>query len=348
MKPSEIFEILDMSMRARDNGDIFNPLFLSPPGLGKTAIVRQWCIDNNLPSVTLTLATLEPADLRGYPIIERIKDRQRMTTAAPDFWPDGGKGVIILEEVNRGTTAIMNCVMGLTDDRRGFDNYRLPDGYIVVGLINPETSTYDTNSMDPALKDRFEMFHVTYDKESLVKYARNKWPEPVVNFIETGAFSYVLPEDIKGVGSKYISPRTFSKLSAAMKAGIPKNKELMVYNEILGNNVGKDFFNFVHNESPVFYFDLANNTEHSLAKLKKFSDPKNFKSGMIALTLKDILENDISDDLLADTLKVLPMDQGYALLSDLEFKRKDSTLRTRIYKQCPEIKAQYKKVLTTK
>ncbi len=212
MKPNKIFDVMDLARRARQMGEIFNPLFVGPPGVGKTEIVQQWCKARNLKSITYTAATLEAPDLRGYPIIETINGRQRMVTAAPDTLPDEGEGVVILEELNRGTTSIMNCIMALTDKRRGFDNYTLPEGWIVVGCINPDNSSdggalYDTNTMDPALRDRFQMFKVGFDKLSFIQYMKDsKWHKDVVNFVESGVWNYVAPEDVKE-----ISPDTTSR-----------------------------------------------------------------------------------------------------------------------------------------
>lgn len=349
MKPSKIFNVLDMAMKAREQGEIFNPLFVSPPGIGKTEIIEQWCKSNNLPYVILTSALLEAPDVRGFPLIEKINGKQRMVTAVPDFWPDEGKGVIILEEVNRGTTAIMNCWMGLTDKRRGFDNYKLPEGYIVVGAINPENEFNDVNTMDTALKDRFEIFRVAFDKQTFVDYIKKTgWDKSIVNFVESGMWSYVAPEDIKNApGSKYVSPRTFSKLNAALKAGFNKEDELTIYQTILGDNIGKDFYSFRNEESPVFYRDLLNNKKMALVKLAKMSNPSDFKSGIIGITIQDIIDvNEIDDELLMEVCKVLPVNQSTVLIKELEFKRNDKSILERLCSNDKELKTKFKSVLT--
>src|SRR5208282_4293675 len=128
MKPTAIFDVMDLARRARANGHIFNPVFVGAPGLGKTEIIQEWCETNNLPFVIITAATYEAPDFKGFPRVEVVNGKQRQTYATPDYWPDTGEGVIILEEINRGTTSVMNCMMSLTDKRRGFDGYKLPEG----------------------------------------------------------------------------------------------------------------------------------------------------------------------------------------------------------------------------
>jgi hypothetical protein len=348
MKVKKIYDVMDMAIRARKNGDVFNPCFVSAPGLGKTEITQAWAKSRGLKSIVVSLSTIDPPDFKGYPIVQTVNGRQRLSFATPDTWPDEGEGVIILEELNRAPTSVMQCVLSLTDSRRGFDGYRLPDGWIVIGCINPENSEYDVNTMDPALKDRFEIFNVTYDKENFVSFMKEtEWNKDVLMFVESGIFSYVEPEGIKNTpGAKYVSPRTLSKLNAVIKAGFDKEDEIMMYTTILGNNIGRDFYAFRHNESPVLYYDLMNNTANSLAKLSKFSDSKNFKGGMISLTIKDIVEvNEITDEMLVEVVKNIPVDQGTVLIRELEFKRKDKTVLQRICKNFPEVRSQFKSVL---
>lgn len=349
MKPSKIFTIMDLARRARQAGEVFNPLFVGPPGLGKSSVVQAWCVKNNLPFIDLRSAYLESPDVIGFPSIENIDGKQTTVHNTPEFWPTdpNWEGVILLEEPNRGTTSIMNCWMQLLTDRK-VHKYSLPKGAMIAGCINPEGAEYDVSAMDFALKDRFEIFDVSYDKDSFVSYMKEAgWHKDIILFVESGIFQYVLPENIKNVpGAKYISNRTLSKANAALKAGFDPEDEILIYNTVLGSLVGKDFYNFRHNESPVFYYDLIHSLPNSLSKLAKFSDPANFKNGMIGITIKDVVENgEISDELLVKLIKVIPVDQSYSLVQDLEHKRKDDQLLIRLVKSHPEVKELYASTL---
>jgi len=341
MTPNKIHSILDMTVRARTNGDIFNPCFVGAPGLGKTEIIQQWAKSRGLESVTLSLSTIDPPDFKGFPNIEIVKGRQRLNFATPYFWPDEGKGVIILEEMNRSQPSIMQCILALADARRGFDGYKLPDGWIIVASVNAEEGLCDVTTMDPALKDRFEMFAVSYDKKSFMEYMEEtEWNKDIRNFVESGTWVYQLPEQIGNTpGAKYNSPRTFSKLNAALRAGFSHEEEQMILDTILGGNVGKDFYSFLHNESPVMYSHILKHKVESLAKLAKFSDPDNYKNGLISLTVKDITDDGtIADELLVEVLKVIPVEQGVPLIRNLTIKRDDETMLARLVKSNPELK----------
>jgi len=330
MKPTKIFDMMDLAMRARDLGLTFNPLFVGPPGLGKSEIVQQWCGKEKIPFIDLRAALLEAPDLIGFPVVTMIAGRQTTVHATPDFWPTEGRGVIFLDEVNRGTTSVMNCFMQLLTERK-VKQYTLPQGWVVVVAINPENAEYDVNTMDPALRDRFELFEVSYDKSSFSEFMKsNDWDKSVVNFIESNVWQYVRPEELSNVpGAKYLSPRTFSKLNTALKAGInSKEDELIIFESVLGRNTGSSFFHFRHNESPVLFKDLVTDTKNALKKLKKYSNPEDLKNGYISVTVKDIIENDgeptlITDELLIDILKIIPADQAPQLVLDLALKRGD-------------------------
>jgi MoxR-like ATPase len=347
MKPSKIFDILNLARRARNNGFIFNPLFVGPPGVGKSHIVQAWAKQNSLPFIDLRIAYMEAPDLIGFPSIE-VKDGRQITVHnLPEFLPVDGQGVLLLEEPNRGTTSVMNCLMQLLTDRK-IHKYTLPEGWIIVGCINPEGEHYDVNTMDSALRDRFEMFSVTYDKPSFVEYMnKTSWHKDIINFVESNMFQYRTPEEVGNVpGAKYVSPRTLSKLNAAILSEVDREDEQSIYETILGSNVAKDFYNFRYNETPVMMSDLLNDLHGSLEKLKKFSNPENYKNGMISLTVRDILqENTISDELLAKVVEVLPVEQSTALIRDLEIKRNDDQILVRLCKQHKNIKELLKSVV---
>lgn len=341
MKPSTIFDIMDLTRNVRKQGKVFNPLFVGPPGVGKSAIVQQWCRKNKLPFIDLRAAYLEAPDLIGFPTVSVVNGRQVTKHNPPEFWPSEGEGVIFLDEVNRGTTAVMNCFMQMLTDRK-IHSIDIPDGWLIVSCINPENEHNDVNTMDSALKNRFQVFNVEYDKASFIEYMRlAMFDESVRLFVESGTWQYSKPEDVQEntPGTKYNSPRTIEQLNNVVQAGIKEDMELMMYQAILGNNFGKAFYTFKHKEQPVLYRDLVNNATEAIRRLNKFSDPKAYKNGHISITIRDIVEQKkIEDALLAKVLLALPADQGKVLLSELEFVRKDSALTTRIFTDFKEVK----------
>lgn len=345
MIPSKMFDILDLAKRVTDQGRTFNVLFQGPAGVGKSEIVQQWCRANTLRFIDLRAAYLESPDLIGYPTVETIDGRQVTKHNVPEFWPHPGEspGVLFIDEVNRGTNAVMNCFMQLLTDKR-IHNYEFPQNWMIVAAINPENGEYEVNTMDAALKSRFELFEVNYDRESFVTYMKDSaWDERIVMFVESGSWTYTTPEEVaKNPQAKYVSPRNWSKVNNALKAGFKEEDSLMIFEALLGKNIGKMFLAFLNDERPVLRADLESSKAKSLKRLKKFSDPQNYKNHLTAITVKDITDRDsaedaIEDDLLADVLLTIPADQAVRLIRDLEYKRKVPMIEELI-KSYPELK----------
>lgn len=359
MKPNQISSILDLALSARRHNEIFNPLFVSPPGLGKTEIVAAFARARGLEAVTLSMATMDPPDFKGFPMIrddEHTKTK-RLSFALPDAWPTDptSKGVIILEELNRSPSSVMQCVLSLTDARRGFDGYKLPDGWVVVACINPDTEHYDTSMMDPALQDRFETFHVEYDKKSFLDYIQGaEWDASIVNFIKSDLWSYKAPEDIKeGVGSKYVAPRTFSRVNSALKAGMTDtDTERLVFLSILGTTTGRMFYSFRHDETPVLFEDVMTDTRRSLKKLEKWADPKNYKNGMISILVDDLISNakllgthKNGIGTVAKICHIVGPEHTIGMLHGMERTSGDKTLLKRVFEEDPSLKVVFKNVI---
>lgn len=357
MKPTDIFAVLDLAKRANEQGLRFNPLFVSPPGLGKSEIVHQWAKQENYRVIDIRAAYLEAPDMIGFPSVKILENGKAKTVHnPPDFWPDETDTtptVVFFDEVNRGNTSVMNTLMQILTDGK-VHTHKLPKGVIYVACINPETAENDVNSMDAALRDRFEIFDINYDKKTFVQFMKdNDWDVPVRLFVESGAWEYKTPEEISNVdGAKYLSPRSFSKLNAARLSQIPEKLEYDIYTSLLGKITGKAFDQFVKKDQPVVYEDLVSNFKESIEQIKKFSDPNNYKSGHLSITVKSIVDNahKVEEDILAALAEALPVEQSMTMISELEFKlglQDGSKLRGLVTKY-PNLKKRYKEVLKSK
>lgn len=334
MKPSEISKVLDMTRNIVRTGRRFAPLFVSPPGIGKSECVQAWCVKNGLPFIDIRAAYYEAPDLKGFPEIT-VKDGKRVQSfAAPDFWPrdPNWEGVIFLDEVNRGVGSTLNCFMQLLTDYQ-LEGYTLPKRAMIVACINPETSMYDTTTMDPALRNRFQVFNVEFDRRTFVKYMKETGWEPVlVQWVESETWKYSDPENVKpNPGNKYISPRDLKALDSILKTSPDESMEMEMYTAVLGKNFAKNFYQFKNNEQPVTYADLVERQKSALKRLETYSDPNNTKHGHLTITTESIVEDgSISDDLLYEVLMILPTDLAAGVIKSLESKRNAGNPKTKV------------------
>ena len=342
MKPSQIPTVLDLAWQARMAGEIFNPLFTGEAGLGKSAICQQWVKAQRKRNpdfffLDLRIAYMEAPDMIGFPekIQATINGKEIWTTihALPEIWPmeDGMEGLILLEEPNRGTTGVMNCLMQVLTDRK-IHLHTLPEKVIIAGCINPDSAEYDVNAMDAALKDRFEEFEIEYDHMTFHDFmTKADWDPDVVRFFgESGIWVYKTSDQI-GEGQKYISPRTISKINAAMKAGVKDKRQLhrIVSTSILGKEIGNEFNKFCYDQAPVTAQDIMKSKVKALKRLEKQCDPNDYKGDMVAMTVESIIKHygglkagkdQIDEDTMAEVARIIPKDQAINLIKGCGFK----------------------------
>jgi len=132
------------------------PLLWGQHGIGKSQLVKQIAKEEKLELVELRLGQLEPMDLLGLP----EKKNDKTIWLKPSWFPTEGKGILFLDEINRGHPDIMQSIFQLILDRE-LHTHALPDGWKIICAANFNTSNYSVNEMDDALMDRF--FHIVME-----------------------------------------------------------------------------------------------------------------------------------------------------------------------------------------
>lgn len=164
-------------------------------GIGKSQAVKQYADDQGLEFIDLRLGTQDVGDLLGLADFERDKDGNLVATKfmRPDWFPTGGKGIIFLDEVNRGTRPVLQAVFQLVLDKK-LHRYDLPKGWHVIAAMNPSTQDYIvTDISDKAFMDRFCHIKLAPSKQEFFTYAE------AVNFnTELLAFLKNQPELLQG------------------------------------------------------------------------------------------------------------------------------------------------------
>ena len=144
-------------------------------GVGKSQLIEQAASELGIGCVVRDLSLMEPPDLIGLP----EKKGARTVYLPPGFLPDGGKGLLAFEELNRAERYMMSpCLQLLT--ARCLNDYALPQGWLPVAAINPAADGYDTNDLDPALLSRFIRIEVKADSGEWSKWAEGNGVQPAV------------------------------------------------------------------------------------------------------------------------------------------------------------------------
>ena len=177
------------------------------PGVGKSQGVLQWNAQKvkeyeariangeqvkpwNPVVCDVRLSMKEPVDMVGVPIPSKNEKGETVTVwAIPSMWPrDDGQysgGTIHLDEMNQGQAAILNAAFQLIQDR-GLGEYKVPEGYIIIGSSNPSAFNGTVTEFSVPLSNRFTHFNIKTDFDSWMNYRLNNGGNvDVMSFLKT-------------------------------------------------------------------------------------------------------------------------------------------------------------------
>ena len=172
----DVVELLALAYRSNQ------PVLLEGShGIGKSEIIQQAARRLKIDCIVRDLSTMEPPDLIGLP----TQKAGKTVYLPPGFLPDGGKGFLALEELNRSEKYMMSpCLQLLT--ARCLNDYKLPPGWLPVAAINPAGEAYDVHELDPALVSRFIRVQIEADVTTWLEWAaRNGVHQSVRRFVNT-------------------------------------------------------------------------------------------------------------------------------------------------------------------
>jgi MoxR-like ATPase len=131
------------------------PVFLwGPPGIGKSALVRQFADEVGLPCVSLLGSQLAPEDIIGVPQI--VDGRSRF--CPPTMIARDEPYCLFLDELNACSPEVQKAFYSLILDRR-IGEFQLPAGTIIIGAGNRAEDAAITRPLSSALVNR--LVHVS-------------------------------------------------------------------------------------------------------------------------------------------------------------------------------------------
>jgi MoxR-like ATPase len=185
-------------------------------GVGKSTILAEFARKKKIGFICRDLSLMEPPDLVGMPKL--VGGRTRFFP--PTFLPKDGKGLLVLEEINRAADYMRApCLMLLTD--RTLNDYHLPDGWLPMAAINPAEDGYDAAELDPAVLTRFVQINVVADRDPWLDWARQ-------NGVHGDVIAYV-QSDPGVFDSPFSNPRSWVHVSDLLHAqrGLRTDKALL-------------------------------------------------------------------------------------------------------------------------
>ncbi|AEH51818.1 AAA family ATPase [Pseudothermotoga thermarum] len=309
-----------LSKKIMEAGEV--PLLVGHFGVGKTDIARQIAAETGRKLVILILSQMEPGDLIGLP----SRQDEKTVFLKPDWWPEDGKTIILLDEINRAHRSIRNAIMQLVIDKR-IHNHVLPEGTWIMATMNPPDDEYDQAELitDPAFISRFFILDVTPSPEEWKVWAKeNNVIQEICDFIEQ------FPEFLYTHSSMSLkielrpSPRSWHKLSNVMKLLTDEEKKKYGYTlaaGILGPEAARAFVEFsgektvptpqkvlIEGLSQALKQNIDEANSLTLRLIDYFSKMDDETVELLKAHLSTVAKN------ICDLASVLPKDSFYALL----------------------------------
>ncbi len=214
--------------------DLQQPVFLwGPPGVGKSEIVKQTAETKGLDLIDVRAILLDPVDLRGLP---RITADGLSEWCTPSFFPQNGKGILFLDELNAAPPLVQaSCYQLILD--RCLGEYQLPDGWSIIAAGNRESDRAVTHRMPSALANRFVHINFSVDCDEWLEWAVREGISPeIIAFLR---FRPALLHDFdpEKDSKAFPSPRTWEFASNLIRS-IKRHGNDDIQHELLLGTIG--------------------------------------------------------------------------------------------------------------
>ena len=171
LRPSQLVAALRTCVETKQPAVIWGP-----PGIGKSDIVRQVATSMEMDYRDIRAVLLDPVDLRGLPTISADGTTR---WATPEFMPKAGKGVVVLEELNRAAVMVQNACFQLVLDRQ-LGEYTLPKDWAIIAACNREEDGGGITRMPQALANRFLHINLEPDLDEWCQWAITHDIDPLI------------------------------------------------------------------------------------------------------------------------------------------------------------------------
>lgn len=235
MKPSEI------ATAVRFNYGLREPIMIKgPPGVGKSETVRQAAADLGIGLADVRAVLLDPVDVRGLPVVKDGK----ADWCPPAFWPHdmASAGILFLDELPNAPASVQSALLQLTLERRVGD-YVLPPGWSIVAAGNRETDRAGAGRLISSLSDRFTHFDYETDINDWCLWGVDHDVTPeIMAFLR---FREELLHKFDPAKPSSPTPRSWVKVSNALKAGVPPEIEVAQIEGKVGKAAALEFVGFL-------------------------------------------------------------------------------------------------------
>ncbi|GDX83888.1 ATPase [Deltaproteobacteria bacterium] len=206
-----------------------------PPGVGKSAVLREVAEEEGIGFIDIRLAQREPVDLRGLP----VPDGDVVRWLLASEWPrdPASRGILLFDELTAADRSLQVAAYEILLDRRLGDLYRVPPGWLLLGAGNRASDRAVATSMSSALANRFCHLEITPDLEGWVAWANQRGLDPLVaGFLR---FRPALFLEMSGALDRgWPSPRSWERVAHELAVARQTGLDDTLLRLVLGGLVG--------------------------------------------------------------------------------------------------------------
>jgi hypothetical protein len=219
--------------------DYLVPMAWGDPGLGKTDITEAVAVELGFDLIYADLATRDPAELAGLPWVES----GRSVRCRPDWLPDGGAGILFLDELPQAGIANLNIAATLIREHR-IGEHRLPDSWMVVCAGNHQHNRAGTVTMPSHVRNRLLHLTIEADAHAWAKWASGRGINPMLiayNRYRAQEFHHKFsPTD-----SAYPTPRSWAASHHVQRLNLPDMLRRECFDGTVGTSASADYAGFL-------------------------------------------------------------------------------------------------------
>lgn len=313
-------------------------------GVGKSQSIKQIAKETTYTHPTkgeqsfefidLRLGNMEVGDLLGLADFETDAEGNKIATKfmRPSWLPTDpdSKGILFLDEINRARRDVLQAAFQLVLDKQ-IHEYKLPEGWSVIGACNPNTDEYIVTDIgDAAFLDRFCHLKLEPSAAEFIDHATNvNFDSDIVDFIREQ------PEMLSSKGEDFSldikpSARSWEFIDRLIKQKTPINvlQELAI--GIVGTTAAIAFMESRKSaDKPFKAAQVLNEFDKIKKKVKAYSNPKDNRIDILKATCDNLLKHaekrtkDLTDKEaknLVNFLKTIPTEMMFANMKDLYYK----------------------------
>jgi hypothetical protein len=240
MKPSQLKSLLEKTIAAKAP-----VLITGAPGIGKSDIVAQACLDATATLIIEHPVVSDPTDFKGLPFAVKGK---------ADFLPFGNleriidaktSTVFFLDDLGQAPPAVQAACMQLLLARR-INGHKVSEQVCFIAATNRRKDRAGVQGLLEPVKSRFTtIVNLEPDLEDWVEWALgHNIPTPLIAFIRFRPnllFDFQPTADLVNTPC----PRTVSNVGRLMDMGLPKELEFEAYSGAAGEGFASEFLGFM-------------------------------------------------------------------------------------------------------